>query len=235
MIETSARCPEKLLTFVGHGNPAAPCWFLGMEEGIDERTMSLDENIMVRLQHFAPIMDLHESVRLLGCPITRTSRPPTSTWPWMAKILRGLVERAEDWSDPAEARRFIVERLGKMDGDAFIAELLPLPKQSDAAWPALYSRWWPTREEYEREVLPPRIAFLQQQMATYTPRWVIAHGKRHHEAYRRLFPDYQWAEKGRLEVGRSSGSHTLVALAPFFGNGQFGVSDAALLIESFAT
>jgi hypothetical protein len=204
-----------------------------MEEGIDERTMRLDENIKVRLQHFTPIMDLHESVRLLGCPITRKSRPPTSTWPWMAKILRGLVERAENWSDPDEARRFIFEHLGKLDGCAFIAELLPLPKQRDAAWPALYSRWWPTREEYEREVLPQRIEFLQRQMAAYTPRWVIAHGKRHHKAYRRLFPGYQWTAKGRLTVGRSASSRTLVALSPFFGNGRFGVSDAALLIESF--
>jgi len=234
MIEVPERCPPKLLTFLGHGNPSAPCWFLGMEEGIDEQTMTLSDNLQVRLQQFGPIMDLHESVRLLGSPITLQRRPPTSTWPWMAKILRGLVERADNWSDRDHARRFIFESLGKSDGCSFIAELLPLPNKSDKAWPLPYNTWWPTRQAYERDVLPKRVELLRTAIGKYAPKWVIAHGKRHHDAFKLLFAEFHWREIGRLTIGTAPGTGTIAALTPFFGNGVFGECDAASLIEILA-
>src|SRR5262249_58207086 len=93
VMQLPERCPEKLITFLGHGNPNGPCWFIGMEEGIDERTLSLEDNIRVRLDNFDGIMDLHESLRLLGTGMIGPNVPRTQTWHWLAKILLALVER----------------------------------------------------------------------------------------------------------------------------------------------
>lgn len=235
-MDTSNSCPRSLLDFRGYGNPNSSCWFIGMEESLDEAKMPLHLNIEVRVRHFTPVMDLHESVRLLGSPITRLAMPNTSTWPWMAKLVRGLVDGKQDWPDRKLAREFIVSRLGRLDGTSFLAEMLPLPKRQDGAWPTLYARWWATRQDYEKDVLHSRIRLLQELVSEYRPRWVIAYGKRHHDAYKQIFPIHRWVKKdvGRscIEIGEAQDHSTRVVLSPFFGNGAFGRRHASMIIES---
>ena len=225
------RCPEKLLEFLGHGNLHAPCWFIGMEEGVDETAMPLEQSLEVRLRAFDRTMDLREAAMLLNSPITAERRPPTPTWPWMAKILRGLVGGESDWTDPGRARRFVVERLGTLDGVSFLAELLPLPKKDAGSWPATYRRWWSTREEYERAVLPERISLLRAQLRTCEPRCVIAYGKRHHPTFKQIFQGCSFTAAGRIMTGEWT-EKTTVILTPFLGNGQFGVRDVQSILEA---
>jgi hypothetical protein len=230
----SARTIEQvvkaLLDFLGHGNISAPCWFLGMEEGADENALALEANVRTRLAHFEPAMCLHESVRLLGSPITATRRPNTPTWPWMAKIIRGLVLGASDWRDPNLAREYITTSLGKKNAHCFMAELMPLPRKRYGAWPPCYAAWWPTSQAYERAVMPARVALLQRMIQEHRPKWVIAYGKTHHSAYKSVFPDASWIDHGRLSLGRSPRTETSIALVPFLGIGAFGERDAEELL-----
>ena len=230
--ELGRACPEKLLDFLGHGNPDGTCWFLGMEESIDESVHTLEQNLAIRLKHFEPIMDLHESVRLLGRPISQRDRPKTPVWPWMAKIIRALVHREVDWFDPDQARRYVAERLGKVDEACFLAELLPLPRAKDGQWQHPDSRWWSTPRLYEEEIVPRRIQMLRSLMSRHQPRWVIAYGRRHHDRYKEVFSDRRWEVIDRLTIGKADVVPRFVALVPFLGNGQFGCSDVESLVNS---
>src|SRR5690349_21386464 len=175
-------------------------------------------------------MCLHDSVRLLGSPITATRRASTPTWPWMAKIVRGLVHGAPDWRDPKLAREYITNSLGKKDGHCFLAELMPLPRKRYGAWPPCYATWWPTSQAYERAVMPARVSLLQRMIREHRPKWVVAYGKTHHAGYKSVFPDASWFENRRLTFGRSPLTDTRIALVPFLGIGAFGARDVEAIL-----
>ncbi|MBI5365172.1 MAG: hypothetical protein HZA53_18485 [Planctomycetes bacterium] len=228
---STARPPDKLMTFLGHGNVDAPLWFLGMEEGTHEDRMTLEENLAIRVKHYSQVMDLHRSQELLGWPIAERTRL-THVWYWMAKLTRGLVHGDADWLDTNKARDYVRTALARETDDCFLAELLPLPKKSAQAWPEVYRQWWPTRSEYERAVIPQRIELLRESIARHRPRWIIAFGMEHAWAFERLLAPTNWAVIGKCRTGVLPRSSTRVAITPFFGNGAFGGHDAQQLLKS---
>jgi hypothetical protein len=119
---------------LGYGNPKAPLWFVGTEEGLGGKTTKAedDENIIARCA-WSPVMDMFEAHRTLkegGVPID-ISKPRAGhvgVWQWMAKIARAF-QGATDFRDTRTANDYIRSEngLGRSHGRTFLTELKPFP------------------------------------------------------------------------------------------------------------
>src|ERR1700679_419842 len=83
---------DRIVGFLGYGNPHQSVWFIGFEEGLGDMTdQDTWWNLKARGQ-FKPLMDLYEahlSMRQRGQPIDISREPPTTqVWRFAAKIMR---------------------------------------------------------------------------------------------------------------------------------------------------
>ncbi len=80
-----------------------------------------------------------------------------------------------EWTDTERIRKYQKENFGKLDGQTFLADILPLPKRSDLDWP----HFWPYQDwdAYANELLPGRIKMFANLIANNTPEYVFCYGK----------------------------------------------------------
>jgi hypothetical protein len=229
---------DRLINFLGYGNPAGRFWFVGMEEGTGGNDHSLAQNITVRLSFPTNVMDMaeaHNDQHLGQIPSDegklwdfRTGKLP-SVWIYMARFVRAL-QGAEDWTDKEQAKTYVREKLGRTGGDTFVTELLPLPKRAAGMWPPLYQNWYASRELYETEVLPMRKQSLRRLLQTHQPSYVFCYGGVHHPHYKDVFQtDYSPLVEKKISVGRMGQTH--IVLLPFMGNGRIGKKDVEKVVD----
>ncbi len=204
---------QQLYRFRGYGNPAGRFWFIGIEERGD----GIIEELRVRLK-FREVEDLlhSQSPEVWGhSKLWKDFNPDKliPTWSAMIRFVLRLSGDAE-WKDPERVRKYQTERFGKLDGDTFLADILPLPKPSDASWPD----FWPFHDwdAYADEVLPGRLKMFADLIANKTPEYVFCYGKGYWPHFRELLPNatFKRLDGGRFEMAQS-GATTLV-LTPFF-------------------
>jgi hypothetical protein len=204
---------DNLLSFRGYGNPAGPFWFIGIEERGDATPQELE----VKLK-FREVEDLLHAMsrEVWGHSDLWEDFDPDKlipTWTTMIKIVLKLKGSA-DWHDKNAVRDYQKSQLGRLDGETFLTDLLPLAKPSDAHWP----EWWPWQswDEYAEEVLPKRIAHLQTLFQQHHPSFVFCYGKAYWPFHRKIFPSTQFADAldGKIQLA-DLGSST-IALTPFF-------------------
>lgn len=175
---------DRLLAFQGYGNPGGEFWFIGMEEQGEGTALELRWRLS-----FAPIEDLiavHERWEQFKPGDGFDAERLIPTWATMCKIVLRLGGVA-DWSDTNEIRTYQAQRLGRLDGETFLTEVLPLPARGTAHWPSgspIHSRG-----EYETVVRPRRIAMLRDLYAQHQPRYVFCYGKANWDHHRGIFPD----------------------------------------------
>lgn len=217
---------QKLDSFIGYGNPSGKYWFLGLEEGTHEDTLPLRENVAIRAEQFEDLMDLRTAQRLLQHPLEER-RQFSQVWIWMSKIIRNL-EGKSDWSDTSSAREYVKSKLGTLQGQSLITELLPYPvRNMHDPWP--YATYFGTREK----VIPERIELLRALIHKHSPTFIFAYGKVHHAFYKQLFPQGRLWEKielsHRVSVELYPYGKTLCILTPFFGQGAIGRTEIEAL------
>ena len=139
---------DRLLHFVGYGRLKAPWWFVGLEEGVRDQTV--ENSLRAHAQFSNDVMDLGEAMRLSGF----AEVPTNPTWRFVASIAASLLG-TPDWD------AYRAHRMGRLDGETLLAEILPLPAPRSSVWPEIYKQKWQTRREYEREVRPERIRLLE--------------------------------------------------------------------------
>jgi hypothetical protein len=218
----SADLVESLLAFVGYGNPDGGFWFVGMEEAGALTPGELE----TRAREFKPIDDLARVHDLHGYWMDRTRLIPT--WSAMSRIVLRLSGRA-DWRDREAVRDYQVNRLGRLGGETFLTELLPLPSSSTAAWP--YTALFPTRRAYADRVLPHRLLALRRLFEEHRPAYVFCYGKSYWRYYEEAFTarDLEELETERVRLGLVG--RTCVVLTHFFS--RYFMTDER--VESIAT
>lgn len=206
---------KRLLSFVGYGNPAGRFWFVGMEEA---GALTTDE-LRVRADLFHPIDDLARVHTLADYWMDIGKLIPT--WSAMARLALRL-EGHPRWHDRDSIRAYQRERLGRISGDSFLTEILPLPSPSRAVWP--YGSLFPDRKAYEAEVLPHRIRLLRGLFDEYRPDYVFCYGKANWPHHERLFAGavFEELETGRVRVGALGQSR--IILTHFFS--RYFLTDA---------
>ena len=92
----------------------------------------------------------------------------------MSKIVL-MMDGDPQWQEVERARQYQAERLGRAEGETFLADLLPLPANSVGDWP--YPELFPDKDSYERQVLPGRIQALATLAQRHRPSFVFCYGK----------------------------------------------------------
>jgi hypothetical protein len=195
----------RLLRHKGFGNPAGNFWFVGIEE----RGGGTLEELQARgkFREFEDLAFAHSS-EMLNFPMT-TLIP---TWATMSKIVLRL-KGEHRWWDSEVIREYQSERLGRLGGETFLTELLPLPAVSTSHWH--YGRLYPSRDEYERIEMPHRQKFIRTLFDQHQPRFVFCYGKGYWNQYEGIFrTSFAPLLDGRLRIGRVAASS--VVLTPFF-------------------
>src|SRR5262249_52734745 len=154
----------------GYGQPDAPIWFLGMEEGIGkhntdaEKEAAVEKNLSVR-REFRPYEDLPDAMQQLGLAFYEMPSSPTQVWTWMARIAKVL-----DGGNATSDLQYIVQHLGRKGGKTFLADLLPLPAPGLDYWPTAYKSLYADRKAYWEDVWNKRQAIfrdlIQQNQST---------------------------------------------------------------------
>lgn len=184
---------DRLLQFLGYGNPSGPFWFVGMEEA---GNLSKDE-VLTRAREFHPIDDLARVHSLPGYWMDTTKLIPT--WSAMCRlVLRISCNPA--WQDREAVRAYQSEKLGRIGGATFLTELLPLPCPSTASWP--YSTVFPTRETYAASIIPSRILRLRAVFKESQPQYVFCYGKTYWPYFEEIFriSRFHDLEQGRVRI-----------------------------------
>lgn len=239
-----------LASHIGYGNPAAPLWFVGSEEGLGGRMSAADQqaNLAAR-SRWCPVMDMgnaHWELREDGAHIRDLIRRSGSTqvWRYMARIARAYYG-APDYNDPEAAAEYVRSRLGRLNGETFLTELDPFPSARaqqpvelrDFADSELVERTW---EERARE----QVRIFQE----FRPKLVICYAPRLAERFERRF-SWKWRPFVVLEwlspasrtqrkltriaaIDYHAGTTGTAVLTPFFGQGQLSAVAIKQLVET---
>lgn len=196
---------DRLLHFVGYGRLKAPWWFVGLEEGVRDQTV--ENSLRAHAQFSNDVMDLGEAMRLSGF----AEVPTNPTWRFVASIAASLLG-TPDWD------AYRAHRMGRLDGETLLAEILPLPAPRSSVWPEIYKQKWQTRREYEREVRPERIRLLETLVREHKPALVVGYGKTNWDTYEQLTPGVEWVsekvERTAVRHGRFGSTSVVLTYGP---------------------
>lgn len=194
---------ERVLEFEGYGRKNANYWFLGMEEGGGSM-----EELRERARIFRSVEDLH-SVARIGLKEAMLKSPTLRV---MSKVTMAM-QGTRGWQETSSAKEYHATELGRVDGDTFIVELMPLQCRFIRVWP--YPLIYPTRAEYYAAVRPGRIKWLRSEIATFRPLFVICYGKGNWRHHQEIFNDIEFRPElnEKIRVGEH-GSSTILLL-PF--------------------
>ena len=235
VIHTQATAPppqkidlDKLLGFLGFGNPRAATVFIGMEEGLSPDP-PLREQLTARSK-FPKLIGLKESSDAHADRFLLAERPAVqSTWNIMIRVLLAIEGRHTPSLD--EIRAYQRDRLGAVGGDAALLELMPLPAPRLPEWPYAeiveVAERFPTRAEYMDSQLTVRIEALREHLA-YSPKLTIAYGSAYWPYYKQIFRGVSnWQRRGVFEVA-TLGPQTII-LTPHFVARQMNGQRGALI------
>jgi len=216
---------DRLLSFLGFGNPGADAVFIGMEEGLTVPP-ALEDQLATR-SRFEQMMDLAESAKAHPEKFLSGVRPPIQpTWNIIIRILLALEGVRSASTD--QVRNYQRDRLGRKNEAGALLELLPLPATSTSEWPygATFDKY-PTRESYICDQIPKRISLLHDHLS-YGPRIVVAYGSQYWDYYKELFPGpREWRRSGPFCITRDAA--TTIVLTPHFTARQMNGQRDALI------
>lgn len=224
---------QKVLGFLGYGNPAGGTWFVGLEEGLGGQTDEDSKNNLTARGGFSEIMDLydaHLSLMADGKPIDLLHlRSFTAVWLWMARLIRAR-QGEEDWEDIGAAKVYIREKLGRSSGSVFLTELSPIPRSTlaDKRWS---SKVFSSGEADVPEALARRIVKLRELLAAHNPSLVIlySNSSKARSEFQSLFKTSAMAQvlpKVTISADRR------FLMVPFFGNGGISFSVARQVVAN---
>jgi hypothetical protein len=224
-----AKVPESVLKFRGYGQPEAPLWLIGIEEGFGGRLRAPHWSVERELEtrsHWDPVMDARDACETLQDRYWER-RDYSPVWRNAAKIARALIEDAADWQDTELAHEYVIDQLGRRHGKTFLGELFPLPTIGLDHWP--YKARWQDRATYRREIWPRRGDLWREVVAAAPAMTVICYGA---EA-RRYASEAFGVESGRGIVAATVNGRRIV-MAPFIGSFCSGDTLAAVVAAARA-
>jgi hypothetical protein len=218
----------RILNFLGYGNPSAPIWFIGLEEGLGQMdSQDTVENLKARA-NFDRTMDLSEAhLRLIerGRPIAIEEKPPsTQVWQWMAKIMLGW--HGGNYRDRIAVRKYIQYQLGRSHGETFLTELSPIPsaRTNDKTW----RDWFEKQEPELDKKINQRNCDLKRVLDENPRSLVICYGHGSAQVFAK-FLEIEW-QSVCPGISRSEDSRRL--LLPFLGVGQMSQQALENLLQS---
>ena len=235
MSDLTPAAVDRILGFVGYGNPAAPLWFIGLEEGLGGMNDADVAANLVARGRFSETMDLVQSHMTLvegGRPYNLSLRYKfTPVWLWMARFARAI-EGAPDWEDLDLAKEYVRARLGRSDGGTFLTYASPIPEKR------LHTRQW--TELLNRSgagmqgLIAQRAARVRAMIEQHRPSIVICHGTTATRDYQSFLPPMDWhpmpGNAAFLDARDARGLRRFIT--PFFGVGQMSFDRAEVFVHA---
>jgi len=174
----SAILDQYIYGFYGYGNYQANYWFMGMEHGggrtyeeISLRISAWDERGQCELED---IKEYHEAIN-----ITWWFQGPMKVQRTWGQLIRFYLAAEGLEDDLNVIQAYQVNKLGRLDGDTCLLEILPLPSPNIGDW--FYSNcsnldYLTSREDYIKTCIPLRIEHLQKRIKQYKPHVVVFYG-----------------------------------------------------------
>ena len=199
---------KSLMSFVGYGSLEAPIWFIGLEEagGGEERLRTRSS--------FDAVMDIEKAHVLIG---ETSNFGPTAeqqrTWWNMCELMLILAGTPEP--SPVERLSYQTQRLGRLDGETLLLEVMPFPCPSLSDWnyPNVLPQYR-SREECHSDLRPQRLSFLRRLVEVHEPKVVITYGGNDKQPFRNLFTDWSIQRGALFDVGMRG--NTLIILSKHF-------------------
>ena len=139
--------------------------------------------------------------------------------------IAGRIGGRADWWDSGFAKDYQMHHLGRLKGETYLTEVLPLPKRSLRDWP--YGSSYESPSHYMDQVYPNQLSSLQQEysQASPKPQFIFCYGKKYWSHHQEIFnfAEYKSALDGKIQWSRNVS--TVVILTNFFGYGWTGFSE----------
>ena len=170
---------EFIYKLFGYGNLNGPIWFIGMEEGGGNSLTEINNRLAAWDNcGKSEILDLCKFHQMIG--INTYFRDPVKlqiTWNKIIRIILSIEGKTNIHLD--EIKKYQKEKLGRINGDNCLLELMPLPSPNFSAW--IYSSissipYLSNRQVFFNKVLDFRINRLYALIKEHKPRFVIFYG-----------------------------------------------------------
>jgi len=206
--------PQRL----GYGNPSAPYWFLGAEEGFTGPGRSglaspREYDRLCRWIEGPAVEDIlagHERIQITQW----FGASPTlqSTWAPLIELLLAVLRNESVGQH--DVRAYQAQQWGRAGGETLVAELLPLPNPDKDNW--LYRdiggrAELRSRSSYRAAWLDRRVSLLRAAVNANKPRFVVCYTKHlWQNGFARVFAGARWTHQSD-EVWLGSYGDTSVA------------------------
>jgi hypothetical protein len=168
-----------VLEFLGYGNPRAPVWFVGLEEGLPVGA-DVAAHLLVR-STFPRFLDCATAHMALGIHnlhgLADSAVIVQSTWRQMSYLMLALSGMTEEGAGRRVAD-YQANLLGAKGGQSLLVELMPLPRSRQNSWPyaELFGDVWENNRDYQQAVWPLRRDALRSALERYAPKLVVCYG-----------------------------------------------------------
>lgn len=186
--------------FFGYGNPHAPLWFIGLEEGSGGEEDEIQRRLAAWNASGRPrwldAAEFHNQAGMGSLFSLNCSVQPT--WRALMRICMKVADPGDHVIRRAAFQQFQSQRWGRRAASHCLAELRPLPCPSTLPKDYRYHTWtdpqelpWlhapighadpaaaraEARARYETAITPLRIARLQEHIDEYAPRVIVFYG-----------------------------------------------------------
>lgn len=160
--------------FLGYGNIKSLYWFVGMEEGFNGDQDNLEKRFAAA--HKKETLDIQNDMRDVSDHIIWFKENPKiqPTWQKLIYILLVLEnERDENVINKEIIRKYQKERLGRVDSNHCLMELMALPCKSVNEKDWQYKDYINSRKEYYHKIFPLRKELFINKINKYKPLLVI--------------------------------------------------------------
>jgi hypothetical protein len=172
----------------GFGNLQAPYWLIGMEPGGGDTREEVERRVSIWHElTTTETADLAEYHRLLEMP--QFFEDPVKRQPTWAGLIRLVLAVRGEAANTAAVRQYQRDRLGRLDEETCLLELLPLSSRSIGKWD--YAEWsdlpyLASRKTYQQHCLPWRIGRLRQLIQQHAPPLVVFYGSTYRAWYEQV-------------------------------------------------
>ena len=169
-------------SFFGYGNPRAPVWFVGMEEGGGTCFAEVRKRLSCwrrrKSRMLEDVASFHLDFEGPGCKWFRERPPTQSTWRQLIRSI--LIGQGLD-SDIEAVRQYQKREFARRHGKEACLELLPLPSQSLNAKTWKYHNWTEIPRLaspglYRAYYIKKRIPSIRALIMKWRPRAVVFYG-----------------------------------------------------------
>jgi len=206
---------ERIKNFWGYGNLESDIWFVGMEEGFNEKTEDLYKRI--KATEGKQIADVYEDLKIDAGSVKMFEEGAGSNKTYRPLIFIQLYLQNKMVPTLDQIKAFQINYFGRKNSDNAVLELMPLPSKSVAKEDWLYKETsiegLESRKSYLEMYKPLRVQALKELIQEHKPKLVLFYSKTYMEDWKNI-ADSEYIEQIPILLQTAKNHDTLLAVVP---------------------